>query len=387
MTFFEPDKIVFKPLSYQELCISLERMLRFNNPVKKYDRVYREILIKHLFFPKISLKIYHEYTFEQINFLVQVIWNESVKKLKPEVSQSNLLNLYLLFEETKAFSAKEMIKKMVSSQNFYDEKAFLKIKNDDFSQYLENLDEYSKAYIESKMIFPINISGFLEIAKEQNGMSKNIQRICWLDNEIKNSNHINLEEFYIVAERHRKDSFAQKPIRLVIIAEGVTEEILLPVFASTAGFDFDQNGVQVIASGGKNQAAKKYREIYEEINLPIFIILDADAKEVADEIQNIILPKDKLYLISGGEFEDIIPDELVCRSVNSYYKNIGAIKKEDIYVCERKASTLADLWKEKGFGEFKKAEFAHIVSENIKTTSDLSKEMVQIISEIRNIIN
>jgi hypothetical protein len=417
MAGLETDKIVFKPLSYEELSISLERLQRFNNPFKKYDRVYREILIKHLIFPKISLKNYYEFSFGIINFLAQLIWNESVRKINPNCKENYEINPYLFYEEIKEFSAKEILRKIIFSENIsgyakpanFAESDFIcdeKVLKDLFEKNGINFDNknsgipdvFSKIYIAVRMNYPLNIDGFLADCEQSNqakDFSKNIKRLIWINKQIKRHalnfhadlNPNNLEKIYKLAETYRNDNYSQKPLKLLILAEGATEDVLLPAFSSAAGVDFDKNGIEVMASGGKNQVARIYAEINRETNLPIFIILDADAQEIANEINKNIRQHDRLYLISKGEFEDILPDELICRAINSYYGLTGKIKKEEINIYSSKTDSLSSLWKQKGFGEFKKAEFAHIIAENIKTPADLSEEMRKIISNIQEMLS
>jgi predicted ATP-dependent endonuclease of OLD family len=209
----------------------------------------------------------------------------------------------------------------------------------------------------------------------------------WLKNLIKKHGlAFDFEKIYELAEAYRNDNSARKPLKLILLVEGATEEALLPLFSSIAGIDFDKTGIELIASGGKNQVARIYAEINHEVNLPIFIILDADAQEIADEIKKHIRPQDRLYLISAGEFEDILPDNLICRAVNSHYGLTGNIKKEEININSRKTFSLENVWKQKGFGEFKKAEFAQIIAENIKISDDLSEEMRKIILNIKEML-
>jgi len=477
MVELEADKIVFKPMSYEELSISLERLQRFNNPFRKLDRVQREILIKHLIFPKINLKNYYKFSLGTINFLTQLVWNESVLAINPNCKENYDINPYLFYEEIKEFSAKEILKRIVFSENIsgylkpanFSESDFICNENvlkDLFEQSgiqletkwtalltqnavyseiannelnignkysdINHIDSLSKTYISIRMNYPLNIDGFLQLAEKkacceqrQEGkdlsrevpfmenqlnmqsdeavssgvtssahsrnnakdISRNIKRLIWLNNEVKkNKLAFDFEKIYELAEIYRNNNCSKKPLKLLLLVEGATEEVLLPVFSSIAEIDFDKNGIEVVASGGKNQVARIYGEINQETNLPIFIILDADAHEIADEIKKGIRPQDRLYLISKGEFEDILPDKLICRAINLHYGLIGNIKKEELNINNRKVDTLINLWKEKGFGEFKKAEFAQIIAENIKSSDDLSEEMQKIISNIKQMI-
>lgn len=411
----EVDKIVFKPVSYEELIISLERLQRFNNPFKKYDRVCREILIKHLIFPKISLKNYFEFSFGTINFLMQLIWNESVRMLNPDCSCNYGINLYLFYEEIKEFSAAEILKRIIFSENIngyakpadFTESDFI-CKEDIFKDLFEQsginfeneyfnikkFDAYSKMYISLRMNYPLNLDGLLQLTESKKEVSGNIKRLAAVNNMIKKSDLINsvknlsveFENLYDFAEIYRNNNSAKRPFRLLILTEGATEEILLPVFSSVEGINFDKAGIEVIASGGKNRVERIYDEISREINIPVFIILDADACKISDEIKKNIRIQDRLHLISGGEFEDILPDDLICRAVNSHYGLTGKIIKEELNVYPRKTDSLAGIWKQKGFGEFKKAEFAGIIAEHIKNSDDLSEEMKEIISKIKKMI-
>ncbi len=405
----KPDinsEISFKPMSYDELSISLERLQRFNNPFRRHDRVCREILIKHLIVPKISLKNYHEFSFGEINSLAQFIWNQSVQMLNQDCAENYGINLYLLYEEMKEFYAGEILRKIIFSENISGYTKPANFAESDFiynEAVIKNIfeenginiknDNYGLAeiYISAGMNYPINIDGFLKIAETRENVSKNTKRLIWLNKQTKKATlNINskdlyneLEKLYNLAENYRKNFSSGKPVKLLILVEGATEEILLPVFASVAGIEFDKNGIEVLASGGKNQVAKIYSEIREEVNLPVFIILDADAEEIAAEIKENIRPQDRLYVLSAGEFEDLLPDNLICRAVNSYYGHTGKIKQEEINTSCGKTHSLVEVWKQKGFGGFKKAEFARIIAENIKDSADLSEEMKKIILNIK----
>lgn len=389
-------------MTYDELCISFERLQRFNSPFKKHERVYRDILLKHLICPKISLKGYHEINIGDIKRLVQFIWNESVKNIKPDCEENNFINLYLLYEELKERSAKEVLKKFIFSPNIQgftkpanfcdsdfisDEDVLIDIFEHNgisFSKENYGLDTFSEIYIGLGMNYPLNLDGFLQIAEEKKDKSANIKRLIWLNKQVKKEN--NIEKIYEAAKSYRDINNSGKPLNLVILGEGATEEILLPKFSAVVGVDFAKNGVEIINSGGKNQAARIYSELHKELNLPIFIILDSDAQQIAEEINNNLRPQDRLYLISKGEFEDILPDNLVCRAINSHYGLSGIVKKSEINVYESRTNCLSELWKQKGFGEFKKAEFAQIISENISSASDLSDEMRRIIYNIQEML-
>ena len=81
------------------------------------------------------------------------------------------------------------------------------------------------------------------------------QNLQWLKALIKKQN---------VFEQREKKSL-RFPVEKVVIAEGITEEILLPEFARLCDYDFDKNGVYVISAGGKNQVVKLFYQLSETL--------------------------------------------------------------------------------------------------------------------------
>ena len=128
----------------------------------------------------------------------------------------------------------------------------------------------------------------------------------------------------------RKEFLLQYPIEKVVIAEGITEEILLPAFAEYCGYNFNKNGVKILAAGGKNQVVKLYYKLREEFKLPIFILLDKDAESNEESINTRLRKQDKVYLLDSGEFEDLLPKKLIVKTINNEFKNFVTIKEEDL---------------------------------------------------------
>ena len=410
------EKIIFKPMTFEELCISFERLQRFNNPYNKFERVYRDILFKHLISPKISLKSYAELNLGTIKYLVRLIWNTSVEKISSGMSENNFINLYILYEEVKERSAKEILKKFVFSPNIAGYTKPANFCDSDFTSDIDVIknifeqngisfdfdtgdlcfdDGFSEIYIKSGMNYPLNFDGFLQIARSFPETSANIKRLIKINDLIKKEKifpgsgniYNSLESLYKAAELYRKESSYKKPLKLVILAEGATEQILLPVFASIAGMDFDKNGIEIIDSGGKNHVEGIYSVLRNELNIPAVIILDSDAYENAEKIRKELRPGDTIHLISDGEFEDILLPDLICKAVNNYYGYTGKIKKTEINKPGRKTVLLSELWKQKGFGDFKKSEFARIIAEHVSSSSDLSEEIKKIILLIKEKLN
>jgi len=255
-----------------------------------------------------------------------------------------------------------------------------------------NLDIYSELYLMVNANKPINISDLLEfIDINRIQVPKNVERLIEINKNIKNLNLYNnfeaLEKVYKSAKQSREKNKYGFPSDCMLLVEGITEETLLPVFADKKNLNFESKGIQVVGAGGKNQVARIYYDIKNKLKIPVIIILDADAKEIADCLKDVLNDNDCIYVISEGEFEDILPKDLICASINMFYKSTGQVKQSEICKQEPMVKTLTNLWKEKGFGEFKKSEFAQIVSENIKGNPELSNALNEIISLIKKCLN
>jgi len=183
-----------------------------------------------------------------------------------------------------------------------------------------------------------------------------------------------------------REKFALKfPIAKVILVEGITEEILLPKFAKLCGCDFDKMGINLISAGGKNQVVRIFYQFSEILKLPMFVLLDSDAEQNSAEIKPKLRKNDKVYIIKNGEFEDILPLNLIKRTLNKYFKNYSSscVTLDDLRKNMPMTQILGELFKENGL-EFKKAEFAALIGENISDIKDVSPEIQEIISQLRH---
>jgi len=182
-------------------------------------------------------------------------------------------------------------------------------------------------------------------------------------------------------KNQRKEQSFLFPIEKVVIVEGITEETLLPVFAKKCGFDFNQEGIQIVSAGGKNQVVKQYYTLADQLKIPIFVLLDNDAKENVEQIKLRLRTFDKVHLLSGGEFEDILPKNLILKTLNDYFRNLNSVDDDELEN-ERMVLNLENIFKKKGFHEFKKSEFAQLIKMHIDSSCDISDEIRDIVREI-----
>ncbi len=83
----------------------------------------------------------------------------------------------------------------------------------------------------------------------------------------------NISEFYSTTSNYRlNEAFFAK---FLILAEGETEEMAIPIYLEKAGIKCDYSGISVIGVGGKNQIPKYWR-LFKKFHLPLLVIFDND---------------------------------------------------------------------------------------------------------------
>lgn len=324
------NNVKVKPLTKEQLTISIDRLTRFKNPEVKYLRVFGEIITNNLIQPK-----YKKSDIEKMD-------SEEVKKLAELIINYSLENLGLPKDED-----------YIINQRLYDYEKSVYIISENIEKFLKN---------------KINYKAFVTLIDENS--PKNLKWLKALGSPM----DIKQERF--------KNSL-RFPVEKVVIAEGATEETLLPEFAKRCGYDFDKEGIYVLSAGGKNQVVKLYYRLVDSLKLPIFVLLDKDAKENLEEIKPKLRPIDKIHLLACGEFEDLLPLELVQRTLDYQLNNISMMEKEMLNAPEPRVKILEEVFKTRGMHEFKKVEFAQMVKKNIKTNADISDEICEIINEIK----
>ena len=315
----------FKTPDKNFIKISIDRLTRFKPVEERYERVYDEILNKYLILN--GEKISNFSKKEKIELAVKV-FNSAFKK-----SSDFKLNEIIKKDEEEVFYLTN------EEQNFLDSKI-------DFEAALELFEEEE---------LPLN----LKRLKLQKNLS---------------------------SKKTREKYSTLFPVSKVILVEGITEEILLIEFARVLGLDFKKEGIYVLGAGGKNQVARKYFKLIEEVKIPIFILLDLDA----DEIYKIIEPKlrnfDSLYKIKSGEFEDILHKNLIKNALNLHFSE--NLLTDDNTIEEGHAvEGISSCYKNNGWGDFKKADFAKIIREYLTKTKNppLTEELKEIIEKIKGL--
>lgn len=324
------NNVKVKPLTKEQLTISIDRLTRFKNPEVKYLRVFGELITNNLIQPKYKKSDIEKMDSEEVKNLAELIINYSLENLGLPKDEDYIIN-----------------------QRLYDYEKSVYIISENIEKFLKN---------------KINYKAFVTLIDENS--PKNLKWLKTLGSPM----DIKQERF--------KNSL-RFPVEKVVIAEGATEETLLPEFAKRCGYDFDKEGIYVLSAGGKNQVVKLYYRLVDSLKLPIFVLLDKDAKENLEEIKPKLRPIDKIHLLACGEFEDLLPLELVQRTLDYQLNNISMMEKEMLNAPEPRVKILEEVFKTRGMHEFKKVEFAQMVKKNIKTNADISDEICEIINEIK----
>ncbi|MBE7706311.1 MAG: hypothetical protein E7Z91_03590 [Cyanobacteria bacterium SIG30] len=268
----------------------------------------------------------------------------------------------------------------------------LEIAKEIFNNSLENFDKKNNEFLcnlleqeeknmfyqnrESERNFPINLNiyGAIKNVEENSDLPLNIKRLLMQEKNM-DKNPIELRKKYSLLY----------PLEKIILTEGATEEILLSEFAKKMDLDFEKEGILVLGAGGKNQVARKYYKMIEEVKLPIFILLDEDATETKKIIEPKLRKKDKIYLIKSGEFEDIIPRKIIIGAINNLHKNDFQISEKDFNEELNTVKNLKEIYRINGFGDFQKADFAKEVKKFLCKNIEIKGELNDIIEYIKTI--
>jgi len=171
------------------------------------------------------------------------------------------------------------------------------------------------------------------------------------------------------------------PAKLLLV-EGQTEAILVPVFAQLHDFEFSDHRILMIAGGGANQVAKRFLSFREATEIPIACLLDGDAESQFEIISQHMRNSDVLFRLPSGEFEDTFEITRFVQLLNRYLQSMTGenapslvefepLKKEQFPPEEKRTQVLNKIWREKSLGNFDKVEFAEFVAQTIKTRGDV----------------
>ena len=331
----------YKNLSKEQLIISFDRLTRFKLPKDKYFRVFSDIILSNLIDPVYKKSDLLNMSASEITNIAVKIINSSIDEISPRPTEEGL--------------GEGIINGILKE---YENSVFIN-------------DEETQCYLNNN----INYNLFIKLLDESCPINLRwIKALCNLNLSEKPDKNTLI--------RLRHENGLKYPIQKLLLVEGITEEILLPVFSRYLGYDFYKEGIQILAAGGKNQVVKMYYKLIEELKIPIFVLLDKDAEDNINQIKPRLRDIDKIHLVSCGEFEDLLPKSLIIKTLNNELSNFASVSCDDFDDLISTVKNLENIFKTKGLHEFKKAEFSKLVKDNVSDDSDISPEVASIIMEI-----
>lgn len=297
----------FKQIPNDYFVTILDRLTRFEPAYKRYNRVFDDVINK---------------------FSIDIKAKDLLNEEKIELA-TNIINASI-----------------IENRDFFINDILMELEDKYF-----NFNKESYQYLSARL----NILSILDKIEQKEDLPKNV---AWLK-------EISKTKIDILKLREEKSLLY--PIEKIILCEGQTEYTLLETIFRLFGIDLNKLGIMPIAAGGKNQVARKYYEMLEYTKLPFFILLDKDAISIKELIEPKMRPQDKLYLINSGEFEDLIPKNILQNAINSAHSSDFNCIFDDFDDRNSMVQNIEDIYKKYGFGEFKKAKFALELKEYIKT--------------------
>lgn len=199
-------------------------------------------------------------------------------------------------------------------------------------------------------------------------------------------------------EEHRSEMRSHLPPEFLpsklLLVEGQTEAILVPLFAQLYGFEFSDHRILMISGGGANQVAKRFLSFRESTEIPIACLLDGDAESQFEIISQHLGNADLLFRLPSGEFEDTFEITRLVSLLNRYLQSMTGekapaliefqpLKKEQFPPEEKRTQVLNKIWRERALGNFDKVEFAEFAAQTIKTRGDVPYDFSAMIETMK----
>ena len=86
--------------------------------------------------------------------------------------------------------------------------------------------------------------------------------------------------------------------RVIVLVEGPTEELSLPILLAKRGLEVDREGIAILGVGGKGNLAKWYR-LFTAYDLPCYVIFDNDTKDDGSGVKR----KDALKAVGITDYD------------------------------------------------------------------------------------
>lgn len=170
----------------------------------------------------------------------------------------------------------------------------------------------------------------------------------------------------------------------VLLVEGLSDETFLNALSNKLGAPLAERHVKVVSANGKSRGRYKiefWAEVGQDAGIPLYVILDKDAKDEAERaIEKEQIPRERCLILSQGDLEDYYPWPAVEEAVSNLF---GIEIDQPIAVGER-VKELRELLSRKAKGNAWKPLLAEEVV-RIMTSEDADSEMAEMVNFIRKI--
>lgn len=156
---------------------------------------------------------------------------------------------------------------------------------------------------------------------------------------------------YELGHRPSDIFFADK----VLLVEGYTEKVILPILAEKIGINLLEYGVSILHTRGKDKGKyhlKMWAEITKNADVTIFMLLDNNAQKEMDEIiGQKLIKQNHTHLWSKGDIEEYYPEDIFKNAAidvieKDYSIQLSDDDKEKIKA-QPKIKTVEDILKKK----------------------------------------
>lgn len=391
--------------------MTANRLLKFEFPVSRNPDVYERLLKTHLQSPGLSKRLVEDLPLFLMERLYGALWRHALPEHSRLEPWNRLLSLTLLAEQLLEFKPDELVRQDIarlgaqmhpSLPSYYfngqtDRETLRTVlaRNHYQTVLTQSAPEESllTAYGADRLLSnPLPWAQLLEALDEEviSGYPR-LHRLWLILRELKakHDDLLDTEPLKAITRIQTllqtdwteisRESGRSRPVQVLVLVEGETEKLLLPIFAETMNIHFHALGVYVLPSGGKNQMLALYQKFRPILNVPIFVILDRDAAETAATLRPILRAEDVICELAEGEFEDMYEMDLILKTLNRVYdpypRLTASLYREHLQPPPEasgfippvgRVQELRHLWKVLDLGAFDKTLFATQLGETVR---------------------
>lgn len=259
---------------------------------------------------------------------------------------------------------------------YKDEFRFIRESANLFKEQLKDKSICSCCGEEQEISLPEEVAQFKFLIESRN-LSRDIG-LLYIDDYISDYKRKIAE----LLSRFTEDINVVERPKCLILVEGESEEVLIPIVALRCGFSLSSNEVKVYNSKSKQKLESDFISFKTKYpKLKMVCILDSDAIKERDSLGRLIKNnrnKYHLVYIENGCFEDLFNLKDSIRVLNDLYPNGESILLSDFDKEKDFLTNVKKILHIKKKAQFDKVKFAKKIAFSIKVT-DMPKEIMQVL--------